>query len=73
MKDAYKKAKDNNSQTGTSPMYPPFYNDFEEMLRSRYLINLKYVKEFGTGLSPAKTNDAEISLQPDSPILDLGR
>ena len=35
MKDACKKTKDNNSQTGTSRMYPSFYMDFEEMLRSR--------------------------------------
>ena len=55
MKDVYKKAKDNNSQTGTSPIYPPFYNDFEEMLGSRDVIDLKYVKEFGTGLSTDKT------------------
>ena len=71
MKDAYRKAKDNNSQTGTAPIYPPFYNNFQEMLASRDVINLKYVKEVGTGLSPAKTNDAEKSLQPGSPILDL--
>ena len=71
MKDGYKKAKDNNSQTGTSSMYPPFYNDFEEMLGSRDVINLKYVKEVGKALSPTKANDAEKSLQPDSPILDL--
>ena len=71
MKDGYKKAKDNNSQTGTSSMYPPFYNDFEEMLGSRDVINLKYVKEVGKGLSSTKANDAEKSLQPDSPILDL--
>ena len=72
-KDAYKKAKDNNSKTGTSPIYSPFYNDFEEMLASRDVINLKHVKEVRTGLSPAKTDDAEKSLQPGSPILDLGK
>ena len=68
MNDEYKKAKDNNSQTGTSPIYPPFYNDFEEMLGSRDVINLKYVKEVGTGLSPDKTDDAGKSLQPGSPL-----
>ena len=72
-KDAYKKAKDNNSKTGTSPIYSPFYNDFEEMLASRDVINLKHVKEVRTGLSPAKTDDAEKSLQAGSPILDLGK
>ena len=44
MKDEYKKAKDNNSQTGTSSIYPPFYNDFEEMLASRDVINLMLKK-----------------------------
>ena len=32
------------------------------MLTSRDVINLKYVKEVGTGLSPAKTDDAENSV-----------
>ena len=73
MKDAYEKSKDNNSKTVTSPIYPPFYNDFEEMLASRDVINLKYVKEVGTGLSPAKADHAEKGLQPGSPILDLGK
>ena len=53
-------------------MYPPFYNNFEELLGSRDVTNLKYVKEVGAGLSPAKTDDAEKILQPGSPILDLG-
>ena len=43
-------------------IYPPFHNDFEEMLTSRDVINLKYVKKVGTGLSPAKTDDAENSV-----------
>ena len=73
MKDVYKKAKDNNRKTGTLPIYPPFYNDFEEMLASRDVINLKYVKEVRTGLSPAKTDNAEKSLQPGSPTLDLSK
>ena len=55
------------------PIYPPFYNDFEEMLGSRDVINLKYVNEVGISLSQAKTDDAEKGLQPDSPILDLGK
>ena len=53
-----KRNKDNNSQIATSPMYPPFYNDFEELLGSRDVTNLKYVKEVEAGLSPAKTDDA---------------
>ena len=54
-------------------MHPPFYNNFEEMLGSSDLINLKCVKEVGAGIFPAKTDDTEKSLQPGSPILDLGK
>ena len=43
------------------------------MLGSRDVINLKYVKEVGTGLSPAKTDDAGKSWQPSSPIQNLGK
>ena len=43
------------------------------MLTSRDVINLKYVNEVGTGLSPTKSDDAEKSLQPGSPVLDLGK
>ena len=43
------------------------------MLGSRDVINLKYGKEVGTGISPAKTDDVEKRLQPGSPILDLVR
>ena len=46
-KDAYKKAKDNNSKTGISPIYSPFYNDFEEMLASRDVIILNTLKKSG--------------------------
>ena len=43
------------------------------MLGSRDVINLKYVNEVGISLSQAKTDDAGKGLQPDSPILDLGK
>ena len=72
MKEAYKKVNDNNSKTGTSPIYRPYYKNFKEMLAFRNVINLKYVKKVGTDLSPAKTDDAEKSLQPGPTILDLG-
>ena len=57
MKEAYKKVKHNNSQTGTSLVYPPFYIEFKEILGSRDVINLKYVKEVGAGLSPANIDE----------------
>ena len=73
MKEAYKKAKDNNNQTGTSLAYPTFYNNFDEMLGSRDVINPKYVKEVEKGLSSANYDDVEKSLKPGSPILKLVR
>ena len=53
MKDAYKKAKNNNTRTGTSPTHPTFYNHFDEMSGSRDVINPKYVKKVEKGFSPA--------------------
>ena len=67
MKDAYKKTKDNNSKTGTSPIYPPCYNDFEEMLASGDVINVKYI------MMTTQTDGVEKSFQPGSPILELGK
>ena len=55
MKDAYKKTKDNNSKTGTSPIYPPCYNNFEEMLASGDVINVKYI------MMTTQTDDVEKS------------
>ena len=54
-------------------MYPPFYNDLEEMLGSRDVKNLKHVKEVMACISPAKTDDSEKSLRPGFPTLDLGK
>ena len=73
MKGAYKKAKDNITQTGASLAYPTVYNKFDEMLGSRDVINPKYVKEVEKGLSSANYGDVEKSLQPGSPILKLGK
>ena len=47
MKDAYKKAKTGNSQTGTSPIFSPFYNDFKELLGSRDVGIISTLKKLG--------------------------
>ena len=39
LKDGYKSAKLNNKQTGTSPIYAPFYDDFDEILGDRDCVN----------------------------------
>ena len=32
LKDQYKKANDNNKKSGAAPEFPPYYEDFDEML-----------------------------------------
>ena len=47
LKDAYKKAKDNNSKTGTAPMMCPIYNDIDGILGTRIIAKLLEVREVG--------------------------
>lgn len=49
------------------------YNNFDEMLGFRDVINLRDVKGVGRSLSPNKTDDAEKRLQPGSLVLDLSK
>ena len=44
LKDAYKKAKDNNKKSGTAPDFPQFYNDFDEILSCRPIVELEFGK-----------------------------
>ena len=48
LKDTYKKAKENNKKSGASPEFPRYYQDFDEVLGSRDIINLPEVREIGT-------------------------
>ena len=41
-------AFDNNKRTGTAPVFPPFYDDFAEVLKDRYVVNMPYTVEVGS-------------------------
>ena len=59
LKDAYKQARDNNKQTGKSPIFCPFYKDFDdEIFGARDTVNLSYAKEVGVVASSHHVNDA---------------
>ena len=58
LKDAYKQAGDNNKQTGKSPIFCPFYEDFDEIFGARDTVNLLYAKEVGVVASSHHVNDA---------------
>ena len=57
MKDAYKQARNNNKQTGKSPIFCLFYEDFDEIFGARDTVNLPYAKEFGVVASSHHVND----------------
>ena len=58
LKDACKQARDNNKQTGKSPIFCPFYEDFDEIFAARDTVNLPYAKEIGVVASSHHVNDA---------------
>ena len=58
LKDAYKQARDNNKQTGKSPILCPFHEDFDEIFGARDTVNLPYAKEVGVVASSHHVNDA---------------
>ena len=45
LKDAYKQTRDNNKQTGKSPIFCPFYADFDEIFGARDTVNLPMQKK----------------------------
>ena len=47
LKDAYKAARDNNKKTGASPTYSPYFEDFDEVLGTRDVINTPFAREVG--------------------------
>ena len=57
MKDAYKQARDSNKQTGKSPIFCLFYEDFDEIFSARDTMNLPYAKEFSVVASSHHVND----------------
>ena len=57
LKDTYKQARD-DKQTGKSPIFCPFYEDFGETFGARDTVNLLYAKEIGIVASSHHVNDA---------------
>ena len=45
LKDAYKAVRDNNKKTGASPTYSPYFEDFDEVLGTRDVINTPFAVE----------------------------
>ena len=46
-KDIYKNAKENNAKTGTSPAFPQYFHDFDEVLGCRAVVNMPETIEVG--------------------------
>ena len=47
LKDAYKAARDNIKKTGASPTYSPYFEDFDEVLGTRDVINTLFARQVG--------------------------
>ena len=45
LKDSYKAARDKNKKIGTSPTYSPYFEDFDEVLGTRDVINTPFAVE----------------------------
>ena len=61
LKDEYKKAKDHNSRTGNSPIYPPFFHEIDEVYSTRDVVNMPNLAEVGATSSTATESNSEIS------------
>ena len=47
LKDAYNAFKDNNKKTGRSSTFCPYFQDFDEILGTRDVVNFYHAKEAG--------------------------
>ena len=45
LKDSYKAVRDKNKKTGASPTYSPYFEDFDEVLGTRDVINTSFAVE----------------------------
>ena len=46
-KDIYKNVKENNAKTGSSPTFPQYFHDFDEILGCRSVVNMPEIIEVG--------------------------
>ena len=68
LKDAYKKAKDNNTKTGTAPMTCPFYNDIDGILGTRDIVKLPEVREVGVNEDDHINPSGSITKDTENPV-----
>ena len=47
LKDSYKAVRDKNKKTGASPTYSPYFEDFDEVLGTRDVINTLFARQVG--------------------------
>ena len=60
LKDQYKRAKENNRTSGAAPKTLPFFDDFDEILGNRDIVNIPEFKEVGV-VEPFGNNSDEIN------------
>lgn len=69
LKDAYKKAKDNNKKTGTSPVYCQFYQEIDAVLGCRDVVNLPESFEVGQATSNSQaTNNNDVPINDPAAV-----
>ena len=68
LKDAYKKAKDFNENTGTAPMTCPFYNDIDGILGTRDIVKLPGVREVEVNEDDHINPSGSITKDTENPV-----
>ena len=76
LKDAYKKAKENNKTSGASPEFPPFFEEFDTILGSRDVVNMPEVTGVGFPIeesseSIASSDNMDVVSNRSSPLFQL--
>ena len=63
-----KKAKDNNTKTGTAPTTCPFYNDIDGILGMRDIVKLPEVREVGVNEDDHINPSGSITKDTENPV-----
>ena len=63
LKDGHKQTRDNNKKIRKSPIFCPFYENFDEIFGARDTVNLPYAKEVGVVASSHRVNNAALVRQ----------